>query len=266
MLLAAQDLADLALGRRDPLIPPRRLLYDGPRDPQIFRANGLEFLEYYREICHLQPDEHVLDVGSGMGRKTVPLTTYLSPQGRYVGIEINRRGVKWCRSRISSRFPNFEFRHIDVHNRRYNPTGTTTDAEYSFPFADHSFDMVVLASVFTHMLPSGVSRYVSEISRVLRPGSGRCLVSFFLLNRSAEQGIRSSSSDFSFVHRWENHAVEDAAEPENAVAYNESFVRSLCEEAGLEVTSVYPGSWCGRSEHLSYQDLLLLRPAGNRLR
>lgn len=260
--LVALDALDRLRGRHDPLIPPRRLLYDGPRDPQVFRENGREFLTHYCELCRLVPDESVLDVGSGMGRKTVPLTGYLSPRGRYDGLDVNRRGVSWCRKRISRRFANFQFHHIDVFNSRYNPRGVSRDSDYELPFPADSFDFVVIASVFTHMLPAGVKQYLRQTARVLRPENGRCLISFFLLNSDSMAGITSSRSAFNFPHRFESHAIEDAHQPEAAVAYDESFVLQLYAEAGLEVTAVYPGSWSGREDHLSFQDLLVAKPAG----
>lgn len=261
--LRALDAADLVRGRRDPLVPPRRLLFDGPRDPEIYRRNGEEFLRHYRDLCGLGPDESVLDVGSGIGRKTVPLTHYLSPQGRYEGLDVHRRGVEWCRSRISSRFPNFRFHHIDVFNRRYNPRGRLADEEYRFPFADDSFDFVVMASVFTHMFPPGVEQYLRETARVLRPGTGRCLISFFLLTAESEAGIAASRSDYRFAHRRGEHAIESPHRPEDAVAYDEAFVRRAYAGAGLELAHVHGGGWCGRDRPLDFQDLVVGRLAGS---
>jgi len=257
--LLARDLGDALLGRRDPLIPPRRLMYDGPRDPEIFRANGREFLDHYRKLCGLKPDERVLDVGCGMGRKTIPLMDYLSPRGQYVGLDVNPDGVRWCRSRISQTHSNFRFLEIDVKNRRYNPEGAAEDSEYRYPFPDESFDFVVLASVLTHMLPPGVARYLEETARVLEPGSGRCLVSFFLLNEESEAGISALRSQFRFLHRRSDHAVEKVDRPEDAVAYEEDSVVAMVESSGLHVVDIHRGSWSGRPGSLSFQDLVVAR-------
>lgn len=265
----ALDLADFLRGRRDPLVPPRRLLFDGPRDPELYRRNGREFLGHYRGLCGLGPRERVLDVGSGIGRKTVPLTEYLSPEAVYEGLDVNRRGVEWCRSRITSRFPNFRFHHVDVYNRRYNPGGSLDEASYSFPFPDRSFDFVVMASVFTHVMPAGVTRYLEETARVLDPETGRCLISFFLLHPGSEAGIAASRSVYRFAHRRKGHAIEDPDLPEDAVAYDEDCVRRLYAEAGLEITAVHHGSWYGRAEGaaegaidpVSFQDLVVARRA-----
>ena len=58
---------------------------------------------------------------------------------------------------------------------RTSTTASTTRAEtkaseYTFPYEDGEFDVVVLTSVFTHMLPDDVAHYLDEIARVLKPG------------------------------------------------------------------------------------------------
>jgi SAM-dependent methyltransferase len=251
-----QDTADALLGRRDPLVPPRRLMFDGPRDPAIFRANGQEFLGYYRDLAQLGPDEAMLDIGSGIGRKTIPLLTYLSPAGRYAGFDISRTGIDWCRTHITARHPNFQFTHVDVYNRRYNPQGALQGATMRFPYPDNTFDFAVAASVFTHMFAAEVANYLGEAARVLKPG-GRSLFTFFLLNDDARQRLDSPASTYHFAHDQGEWRVENLARPEDAVAYPEPFVADLYRSAGLEIRHIYYGAWCGRPEHVGFQDMIL---------
>jgi SAM-dependent methyltransferase len=253
-----KDVLDLLSGRRDPLIPPRRLMFDGPRDVSSFKKNGVEFLRYYTELCHLKPHEKILDVGCGIGRKTVPLTRYLEKDGRYEGFDINKTGIDWCRTNISTRYPNFNFQHVDVFNQRYNPTGKYRASEYRFPFEDESFDLVVLGSVFTHMLPEGVENYFAEVARVLKTAGGRCLISFFLLNKESLQLIQTRKSPMDFKYDMGNCRVMKADVPEHAVCYDETFIVGLYHKHGLKINQpVHYGSWCGRGEFLSYQDLVI---------
>ncbi|MFN2543076.1 MAG: class I SAM-dependent methyltransferase, partial [Actinomycetota bacterium] len=119
--------------RRPPLTPSRRLTFVGEGD---FRGVGEEFLGHFHRLGHLQPDEDVLDVGSGIGRMAVPLTGYLSSKGSYEGFDVVPRGVRWCRKHISSRFPNFHFTLLDVRNELYNPRGTRPATEVAFPYED----------------------------------------------------------------------------------------------------------------------------------
>jgi hypothetical protein len=55
--------------------------------------------------------------------------------------------------------------------------------------------------------------------------------------------------------------VRDLAHPEAAVGYDEDFMLQLYRELGMETRVLY-GSWCGRAEFVSYQDVILgTRPA-----
>ncbi len=242
-------------GSLAPLVPPVEEMFDGTASLEEFKANGEEFLHIYKDACGLQPDERMLDVGSGIGRKTIPLTRYLNARALYEGIDVNMTGVEWCRRNITSRFPNFHFQHIDVRNELYNPTGTCSPSEYRFPFDDASFNFVVLGSVFTHMLPGDIEHYLSEVYRVL--AGGRCLISYFLLNEESKRRIRSGASALTFIEPLDGYATTSPNLPERAIALEENIVLSLYRQLGLEVVRLDYGAWCGRTQALSYQDLIL---------
>lgn len=245
------------------LIPPLALMHDGPIGYQEFKENGEEFFRYYIGLCGLKPHEKMLDIGSGIGRKTFLLTDYLREPGCYEGLDIVKTGIDWCTERITRRNPCFRFQRIDVCNQHYNPAGRYNASEYEFPFADESFDFVVLASVFTHMLPDTVENYLSEAGRVLKRG-GRCFISFFLLNEVSKSLLRAGKSSIALAPGVEPCWVADASAPEKAVGYEEDFILSLYDKHNLEITRpTQYGSWCGRETFLSYQDLILaFKPVG----
>jgi SAM-dependent methyltransferase len=253
-LQEARDKARL-FGALAPLVPPVEEMFDGTASLEEFKANGEEFLRIYRDVCGLQPDERMLDVGSGIGRKTIPLTQYLNEQASYEGIDVAASGVNWCRRNITPRYPNFHFQQIDVRNPQYNPSGTFSPSEYRFPYPDGSFTFVTLGSVFTHMLPGDVRHYLHEIHRMMAPG--RCLISYFLLNEESQRMIAAGSSTLDFVNVDDEYATISPDLPEKAIALDERFVVSLYSEAGLKIERIDYGSWCGRYEFLSYQDLIL---------
>jgi SAM-dependent methyltransferase len=246
-------------GRDESLIPPIALMHDGPATYREFRDNGREFLRHYIELCGLKPSDRVLDIGSGIGRKTFPLTGYLEPSGSYVGLDPVAAGVEWCTAHYTTRYPNFRFQLIDVRNGAYNPTGAISASEYRFPFEDGEFDLVVLNSVFTHMLPIEVEHYMAEIARVLRP-HGRCLISWFLLNEESRRLIETGRSTLNLRHPFGRARAVRRDRPEEAIGFDEEFVVDLYRREALDVSrGPSYGSWCGRDRFLSYQDLIVAR-------
>jgi SAM-dependent methyltransferase len=236
------------------MIPPRSMVFVGVGD---FEAIGREFRRYFVEVAGLKPADRVLDVGCGIGRMAVPLTDYLTA-GEYHGFDIVKKGIDWCQSRITPRFPNFHFQHSDVYNRHYNSGGTIQARAYRFPFGDASFDFVFLTSVFTHMLAPDLERYLAEIARVLKPG-GRCLATFFLLNEESRRLIAQDRSALDFKHRRDDGCLTiSERDPEEAIAYDEVLILNLFEKHNLEVLQpIHYGSWSGRPRFLSYQDIVL---------
>lgn len=247
------DLAH-ALRHRGELLPPPSLIFVGDGD---FRSIGEEFRRYFIEIGGLTPDHSVLDIGCGVGRMAVPLTAFLSSQAQYEGFDIVRSGIEWCQRNITPRFPQFHFQHVNIFNKGYNPEGTLYAEEFPFPYRDGSFDFLFATSVFTHMRPRDMEHYFAEIRRVLRSG-GRSLCTFFLLNPESEKLMHEGASTLDFRFRFEGFATIDRVVPENAIAYDESAIRSMYDRHGLRIVSpIYAGSWCGRRQFLSYQDIVI---------
>lgn len=240
-------------------LPPRHLMFVGRG--QFFKT-GNEFLRHFIEVGGLRPNESVLDVGCGVGRMALPLTLYLDPAGSYDGFDIVRGGIEWCAKNVTAAHPNFKFHHADIFNGRYNPSGKGTDSEYTFPWPRDRFDFCFATSVFTHMLPGGFERYVSEIGRVLRTG-GRCLLTFFLVQDESLMLIQEGKAAPALPCDCGTHRTMGTDRPEDAVGYSEDYVRAVMHRAGLVVREpIRYGSWCGRRRFLSYQDILVGEKAG----
>jgi SAM-dependent methyltransferase len=238
----------------DSMIPPRSAIFVGAGD---FVKIGQEFKNYFIELANLQPSYRVLDVGCGIGRMAIPLTNYLSKEGEYWGFDIVKKGIEWCQSRISPKFSNFHFQHSDVYNKHYNPNGKVQAQNFQFPFDDESFDFVFLTSVFTHMLPSDLENYLSEISRVLKT-EGKCLITFFILNEESENLVCSGRSTLDFLYKIQDCLTISENDPEAAIAYREEFVLRLFKKYGLKIVQpIHYGYWCKRDTFLTYQDMII---------
>lgn len=157
-------------------------------------------------------------------------------------------------------FPHFQFVHADVFNKHYNPKGKLDPDTYVFPYARSSFDVVFLKSVFTHMRPDGVQHYFREIRRVLKP-NGYCLVTAFLLNEDSTELIRKGRSSLALRHHLDGCFVLDPEFPETAVGFSEKSFTKWYKSSGLSLQApLHYGSWCGRNQYMSYQDILILHP------
>ena len=242
------------LAGRSGMIPPKSLSFVGKGD---FVKIGREFRRHFIELAQLRPEHRVLDVGCGIGRMAIPLTEYLSPAGGYWGFDIVRKGIDWCSERITPKFPNFRFQHSDVYNKHYNPDGRVRACDYRFPFDNDFFDFIFLTSVFTHMMPADLENYLREIARVLKPG-GKCLITFLLRNEESAGLIRAGKSDLDFVHEMDGCFTTKPADPEAAIAYDEAIALQFFGKCGLDLEPpVHYGSWCGRENYLSYQDIVV---------
>jgi ubiquinone/menaquinone biosynthesis C-methylase UbiE len=247
-------------GRSGEVLPPKALQkFVGGQYKEV----GAQIVSLLVDECGLQPSDAVLDVGCGSGRGALPLTEYLSSQGRYAGFDISEKAIAWCQENISRSHPNFEFTVADIHNALYNPKGKHQSSEYRFPYPDASFDVVFLTSVFTHMFPTDVKHYLDEIARVMKPG-GRCAITYFLLNDESSALIEAGGGTYQFKHEMDGYRTIATKRSESAIAIPETFIRDLYEEYGLKVREplVY-GSWCGRKDTEAFQDLVIAeKPAG----
>jgi SAM-dependent methyltransferase len=150
-----------------------------------------------------------------------------------------------------------------VQNARYNPHGRLSASQVAFPYHDASFDFAFAASVFTHLDADECRHYLAEARRVLRPG-GRLMATFFLVDDDVRALLQEGHSTLDFgptaggVHTLRHRA----GDVHFAVAYEEPLVRQWFAASGLTVAEpVRAGAWCGRANALSYQDILLARPA-----
>jgi SAM-dependent methyltransferase len=255
MYLAPVDLADRLLGRHDPGLPPKAHMFTGA--PMDFAASGSRTLETICSITDANPSSHILDVGCGIGRLAIAMPAFLDANGGYEGFDIVREGIEWCKQHIVGPHDNIHFTFADVYNKEYNPKGSWQPADYEFPYEDEIFDVAVLISVFTHMLPTDVDRYVGEIARVLKK-NGRICASCSIINPESLQLMTSGSGSVHFKYNLGSYWISSKKVPELGVAYDERYLRGIYSKHGLsDPPDIYYGRWCGRSTGLDVQDVVV---------
>jgi len=209
----------------------------------------------------------LLDVGCGTGLLAVACEPLLGDAGRYLGIDVSRRDVEYCRAHYPA--PRFAFQLLEVRNAAYAPERAAERVPWDV--ADASVDLVTALSVWTHLAEPDALFYLREAGRVLRPG-GRAILTCFLLDADARAAPARAPGGESRYHatdpaRWvfsvPARGSRDwlqpawAREPEDAIAFGEAGLARMLAGAGLREVARHPGTW-REAPGLYFQDVLVL--------
>jgi len=241
-------------------LPPVSLRFMGEDDAQ-YLAIGRGLADLLGEFG-LTDDSRMLDVGCGYGRLAIGILGSRRFRGTYLGFDILRGHIRWCRESITRAFPNVRFEVLNLHNERYNPAGRLDPTTARFPARSGSMDLCAATSVFTHLDLPTTEHYLDEIRRVLRPG-GVAVTTWFIYDDARLPAATSDQSKFPM--RTQVGAVNRIAFPEEplkAIGYDEAYVRTSVVAAGLAVVTIEHGRWDGSASGRTTQDLVVLRREG----
>ena len=253
------DIFDRLTNRRHKYVPPRGYIFTGSSSgSNDFIAQGMHQLNILKAFISLKPDDHVLDVGCGIGRTAIALTTYLNSNGKYCGFDAVEKGIKWCNRNITKDFPNFHFSFVPLYNDLYTQSGLDA-GKFVFPFPGNSFDKVFLFSVFTHMQIHEIENYLKEIKRLLKPG-GKSLATVFVYDENNEAFI-ANRKDFGFPVKMNGYRLMSSKVKSSNIAISEATLSNLIESSGLVKEIFIDGFWKNNGKEAKqseYQDILVL--------
>ncbi|KPF71502.1 hypothetical protein IP69_06355 [Bosea sp. AAP35] len=208
--------------------------------PETFISNGDIMLDHIWDRLN-QPLASVLDIGCGYGRLAHALARR-GFRGRYLGVDVLEKPIAWLQSNFTKAMPAFEFKHIDIHNGRYNTGGSVKAGDFDLDFVDFTPDLVLILSVFTHMYQDDIVSYLNAIRGV--SGDNTLVAATFFLTGSP--ALRS----FNFPHTMSPHCrFHSTKDPLHAIAYDETWLRSQFDKVGFDGPVKY---W--------FQDIMFLRP------
>jgi ubiquinone/menaquinone biosynthesis C-methylase UbiE len=215
-----------------------------------FIASGAADVRELRGLGLLFPHSRTLDVGCGVGRMATAIRPVLST-GSYLGLDVDRVSVQSCRENGYLNVAPFRFEHVDMSHEMYNPGGSQSAFAWKLPVEDHSVDLVLAMSVFTHLLSHECQAMARELERVLAP-AGAVVVTAFILD-DGDPGAQG------FPARRGNAFVRTERAPRKAIAYAEETV----DQWFSGESELLRGSWHGGGDSIAprSQDWIIVRAA-----
>ncbi|WP_299113619.1 class I SAM-dependent methyltransferase [uncultured Winogradskyella sp.] len=254
------DFIDKLSGKTNKYVPSRGQIYTGsPANANQYIKQGVLHLEHLKRHIDLQPNDSVLDIGSGVGRSAIALSTYLNSKGSYDGFDVVKQGVDWCNKGLGKDFLNFNFKYVPIFNDLYN-TSELKATEFEFPYKEASFSKVFSVSLFTHMQIDEIQHYFHEIYRVLK-SDGQCFSTFFFYDETDEVQI-STQKDFNFPYKKEDYRLMNETVKSGNIAIHKTKIIQMLEQANLELVEIIDGFWKGQNADNSkteYQDIMVFK-------
>ncbi len=205
-------------------LPPRRMRFntDEFRDDRFFLDSSLAEADRLIRCCGLSRDSELLEIGCATGRLAIGLQQRIGAIRRYVGIDIIRDNIVWCRRFVAPAQPGYRFIHWNMRHERYNPHGQAVRADRKLPLADRSFDIIYLYGVAANLLPEELSWYLREFNRLIRD-TGTIFFTAFVEENVPPWTINPE------------HYVRPSTGKQNIVRYEKGYLTSLIEESGFRV-------------------------------
>jgi SAM-dependent methyltransferase len=237
-LAAVDRMGGLAFREFDDLPPNRFRIRVGVGNRIVF--NQMHYVEYsYQTWLHFLSEfttlsSNVVDIGCGCGRAAYALKRLDTFKGHYIGIDVDTEMIDWCRNNFPT--DKFEFIHVNMASRVYNPGGSAEKAK--LPISDDSQDFVFSQSLFTHLLEDDVTYYVREAHRMLRRGTAM-FMGVFCIDDMRAAGLLGNR--WTFPNRLGEAYVESLKYPEAAVGYTRERLEGIAKAAGFSSFEVRPG-------------------------
>ncbi len=194
----------------------------GPIEDKYFenKERGLVFPD-----IPISTYDFVFDFGCGCGRTARQLIQQNPEPKRYIGVDLHKGMIEWCKKNLMPYANGFDFFHQDIYNVGLNPDGQAK--MLPFPIKNNEVTLFIAHSVFTHVNEEAAEFYLKELSRVMNP-KGIAITTWFLFDKS----------DFPMMQDFQNALFINDVDITNAVIFDKKWLLNNCNRVGLSISKI----------------------------
>ena len=187
-------------------------------DNRSYLESGVEQINHLVKFELINDNTKILDFGCGQGRFLNSLIFNNTKFQEYTGLDTSKKAIDWCKKHLLYS-NNISFIHLSAANARYNPTEKELKP---LPFRNNEFDLIFLNSVFSHMIASDISFYLSEFYKVLNT-EGKVYLTAFVEENVPD--VEENPEDY----------IAKSVGALHRVRYEKEFFYSLVNNANFKV-------------------------------
>lgn len=186
------------------------------------------FLDYLLKDSKIIDNHKVLEIGCSIACLSLPIIKYLK-NGQYIGVDCDRKCIEWARTHIGS-CCNALFRCVRENDK------------FQLPFDNEEFDLIYSTTTFTTLSSSYLSRYLSEINRVLRKG-GLLIINIFISNNSILAQLSARKNKVKLIIKNDNKVSIVSHYNEHVIIQDDSFIGKCANKNNFTLKEIIFGNW-----------------------
>jgi SAM-dependent methyltransferase len=214
-------------------------------------------------------DFALLDYGCGLGRIAYAFTSYFRKTGSYYGYEIHPTALAFLKKAYEG-YPNARFMgepiqvsesYVEVAQGAPRSAGDRIKSEdvRVSRVLDKKVDVQWSCSVFTHMYEQPIINVLRDFNTLLKPG-GICVNTWLVVDEFAQSALDCGLADRKLPFEIDGFLTYSKENPLLCSAYRIRDVRRIYEAAGQKIVEILWGSWSGRQNDLTSQDVIVSVP------
>lgn len=197
------------------------------------------FLIYLLKECQLTSNSTILEIGCGIACLSLPIIKYIN-NGKYYGIDTNKTCIDWCCHHITP-LCNTTFKSV-------------SSSHFIIPCEDCELDTVYSTTIFLALTIDDITKYLTEINRVLKKGG--CLIfTLFVWNQSVQMLLKTKKIKTRII-KTNGLSYLINARGEQAIIHNDTTLYKCLQDKHFEIIETIFGHWSNSSNSNIYQDVI----------